>query len=191
MTMTGYARVSTLDQDLSLQLAAGIGAAKARGSIRGDRPRSMLELCGDGGDEGEAEVVTERRESTLTGQCETFPRRARRRIRQRFLIGDARLAVTLLDDVAQMNANPEDDAAILGHAGVALDHSVLNFDGAAHRVDDTAKLYDRAVAGPLDDVPVMNRNSRIDQVASERPQPRQNPVLIGSGKPRIADDVGH
>ena len=31
----------------------------------------------------------------------------------------------------------------------------------------------------------------IDQVAAERPQPRQNPVLVGSGKPRIADDVGH
>ena len=31
----------------------------------------------------------------------------------------------------------------------------------------------------------------IDQVASERPQPRQNPVLVGSGQPRIADDVGH
>ena len=44
MTMIGYARVSTLDQDLSLQLAAGIAAAKARGSIRGDRPRSMPKL---------------------------------------------------------------------------------------------------------------------------------------------------
>jgi hypothetical protein len=44
MIMIGYARVSTLNQDLSLQLAAGIAAAKARGSIRGDRPRSMLKL---------------------------------------------------------------------------------------------------------------------------------------------------
>ena len=72
-----------------------------------------------------------------------------------------------------MNAHPKDDAAILGHAGVALDHSVLNFDSAAHGVDDTAELDDRAVAGAFDDAPVMHGDSRIDQVAAERPQPRQ------------------
>ena len=38
---------------------------------------------------------------------------------------------------------------------------------------------------------VVHGDGRIDQVASERPQPRQNPVLVGSRKPRIADDVGH
>jgi len=37
----------------------------------------------------------------------------------------------------------------------------------------------------------MHRNSRIDKVAAERPEPRQNPVLFGSSKPRIADHVGH
>ena len=52
------------------------------------------------------------------------------------------VAVALLDDVAKMNADPEDDAAILGHASVALDHGVLNFDSAAHGVDDTAELDD-------------------------------------------------
>ena len=31
----------------------------------------------------------------------------------------------------------------------------------------------------------------IDQVAAERPQPRQNPVFVCPGKPRIADHVGH
>ena len=52
------------------------------------------------------------------------------------------IAVALLDDVAEVNADAEDDAAILGHAGVALDHGVLNFDGAAHGVDDAAELDD-------------------------------------------------
>ena len=54
------------------------------------------------------------------------------------------VAVALLDDVAEMNADPEDDAAILGHAGVALDHGVLHFDRAAHGVDDAAELDDRS-----------------------------------------------
>ena len=48
-----------------------------------------------------------------------------------------------------------------------------------------------AVAGALDDPTVVYGDGRIDEVASERPQSRQNPVLVGSGKPRIADDVGH
>ena len=48
-----------------------------------------------------------------------------------------------------------------------------------------------AVAGALDDAPMMHGDGRIDQVASERPQPRQNAILVGSGEPRIADHVGH
>ena len=76
------------------------------------------------------------------------------------------IAVALLDDVAEMDADPEDDAAVLGHAGVAFDHGVLNFDREANRVDDAAELDDRAVAGALDHAPVMHRDGRVDQVAS-------------------------
>ena len=79
------------------------------------------------------------------------------------------IAIALLDHVAQMNADAEHDAAILGHAGVALDHGVLNFDGATHGIDDAAELDDRAVAGSLDDAPVMNGDSRVDQIAAQSP----------------------
>ena len=44
---------------------------------------------------------------------------------------------------------------------------------------------------PPSPVRLTTRDGRIDQVASERLEPRQNPVLVGSRKPRIADDVGH
>ena len=50
------------------------------------------------------------------------------------------IAVGLLDDVAEMNADAELDAALGRQAGVALDHAVLHFDRAAHRVDHAAKL---------------------------------------------------
>jgi hypothetical protein len=66
---------------------------------------------------------------------------------------------------------------------VALDHRPLDFNGAVHRVDDAAELDNCAIAGVLDDAPMVDRDGRIDQVASERPQPRQNPVLVGSGQP--------
>ena len=46
------------------------------------------------------------------------------------------VAVALLDHVAEMDADPELDAALGRHASVALDHGVLHFDGAAHRVHE-------------------------------------------------------
>ena len=101
------------------------------------------------------------------------------------------VAVALLDHVAEMDADPKFDALVGRDLSVALDHRPLDFNGAVHRVDDTPELDDCAVAGALDDPAVVHGDGRIDQVASERPQPRQNPVLVGSGKPRIADDVGH
>ena len=39
-----------------------------------------------------------------------------------------------------MNADTKLDAALRRKAGIALDHAVLHFDGAAHGVDDAAKL---------------------------------------------------
>jgi hypothetical protein len=37
----------------------------------------------------------------------------------------------------------------------------------------------------------MGGDSRVDQIAAEAAQARKCPVLVGSGEPRIADDVGH
>ena len=50
------------------------------------------------------------------------------------------IAVGLLDDVAQMDADAEFNPPIFSHAGVALDHAVLHLDRATHGVDDAAKL---------------------------------------------------
>ena len=53
------------------------------------------------------------------------------------------VAVALLDDVAEVNADAKLDAPVRRHAGVALDHAVLHFDRAAHGVDHAAELDDR------------------------------------------------
>ena len=79
------------------------------------------------------------------------------------------VAVRLLDHVAQMNADAELDPALGRHARVALDHAVLHFDRAAHRVDHAAELDEAAVAGALDDAAVMHGDGGIDQVAAQRP----------------------
>ena len=102
-----------------------------------------------------------------------------------------KVAVALLDDVAEMDSDPEFDAPVRRKASVALGHAALHLDGAAHRIDHAAELNNCAVAGALDDSPVMHRDGGIYEVAAERSQPCQNPVLVGPREPRVADDVGH
>ena len=99
------------------------------------------------------------------------------------------VAVALLDHIAQMDADAELDAALGRKASIALDHAVLHLDGAAHGVDDAAELDEDAVAGALDHAAVMHGDGRIDQIAPERPQPRQCAILVGAGKPAVSDHI--
>ena len=101
-----------------------------------------------------------------------------------------RSPVALLDHVAEVNADPKDDAAVRGHAGVTLDHGVLNFDGATHGVDDAAEFDKHAIASALDDSAIVRGDGRVDEVAANRPQPRQRPVLVRACKPTEAYDIG-
>ena len=100
------------------------------------------------------------------------------------------VAVGFLDHVAEVNPDAEFDPPLLRQAGVAFGHAVLNLHGAAHRVDHAAELHERAVAGALDDPPAMRGDGRIDQVAAQRPQPRQRALLVRAGQPAVAGDVG-
>ena len=72
-----------------------------------------------------------------------------------------------------MNADAEFDAALWRQPGIALDHAILHFDGAAHGIDNAAEFDEGSIAGALDHAPGVHRDGRIDQVAAERPKPRQ------------------
>jgi hypothetical protein len=100
------------------------------------------------------------------------------------------VAVALLDDVAQMNADAELDASLERQAGVALNHAVLHFDRAAHRVHHAAELNNGSIAGSLDDATVVYGDYRINQIAAQRSQPRQRAVLVRASKLGVADHVG-
>ena len=82
-----------------------------------------------------------------------------------------KIAVGLLDHVAEMNADAELDAAPWRQAGIALDEAVLHLDGAAHGVDDASELYEAAVAGSFDDAPVMRVDGGVNQIAPQSPEP--------------------
>jgi len=58
------------------------------------------------------------------------------------------VTVALLDHIANMNANPEFNTAILRYAGVAFDHRILHLDGAAHGINHAAELDESSVARP-------------------------------------------
>jgi hypothetical protein len=96
----------------------------------------------------------------------------------------------LLDDVADVDANPVLDALLRWQAGVALGHAELDFDCAAHGVDHATELDEDAVAGALDDAASMNRDRRVDEVAAKRAQPRKNQFLTDACEPAVADNVG-
>ena len=88
------------------------------------------------------------------------------------------IAVGLFDYVAEVNADAELDAPFRRQAGVALDRAALHFDRAAHRVDHAAELDENAVAGALDDAPMMNRDDGVDEIAAKRPQAHEDAILV-------------
>ena len=81
------------------------------------------------------------------------------------------IAVRLLDYIAEMDANAELNATLRRHARVALHETVLHLDCAANRIHYAAKLDEAAVAGSLDDAPVMRVDGGINQVAPQTPEP--------------------
>ena len=91
------------------------------------------------------------------------------------------IAVAFLDNVAKMNADAKFDATFGRQARVAFDHGVLDFDGAAHGVDNAAELDERPVAGALNDAPIVHGDGGIDQIATQRAQPGQGSIFVCAG----------
>ena len=94
------------------------------------------------------------------------------------------------DDVADIDADAEFDAAVGRHIGVPFGHLALDFDGAAHRVDDAGELGQQTVAGGLDDAAAVLADPEIDDFAPVRLQPGERLLLVGAHQPAVAGDIG-
>jgi len=92
--------------------------------------------------------------------------------------------------VALMDADAPLDAVFRNRRRVALDHVRLHFAGATQRVDGAGEFDQQTVTGGLDDPPVMGGDLRIDQLAADRLEPRQRPLLVRSDQPRVARHIG-
>src|SRR5260370_1378140 len=75
-----------------------------------------------------------------------------------------KIAVVLLDDIAQMDAHPELDATFRRQTGIALEHAGLHLDGAANGVHHAAELDENAIAGALNDAAMSNAEGRLDRL---------------------------
>ena len=100
------------------------------------------------------------------------------------------IAVGLLDDVSEMNADAVLDALVRRDAGIALNHTVLNLDRAAQRIDHAAELDDQPIAGALDHPAVVGGDRRVGEVAAQSAQACEHALLVRPGETAEADDVG-
>jgi hypothetical protein len=98
--------------------------------------------------------------------------------------------VTLDDDIANIDPDPQPDWIGVGATGVLLHKLFLDFDGAGDGVHGAGEFHQRAVAHELDDTAGMRGDRRIDQLAPQIIQPGQSARLVHAHEARITDHVG-
>jgi hypothetical protein len=99
------------------------------------------------------------------------------------------VAVALLDDIAQVDADTKLDTLVRRNARVALAHRALDFDRAAHRVDHTAEFDDNSITRAFHNAATMHG----DDCRSRRfapTEPRKRAVLVHSRQTAKPADIG-
>ena len=85
----------------------------------------------------------------------------------------AKNIVALYDHVAHVDPDAKADAATFIDVRIAALNSLLDDDGAAHRIDDRRELYEKAVARRLEDATLMLSDQRIDELPCGGPSARR------------------
>ena len=99
------------------------------------------------------------------------------------------VAVALLDHVAEMDADAELDAAVRPARRRCARPWRSGPRSRSARRRRRCGTRRGAVARALDDAPVMHGDRRIDEIAAQRPQPRQGAILVRAGQPAVADHI--
>ena len=88
--------------------------------------------------------------------------------------------IAIHQHVAEVDADARDDALMPGH---------LDRDGAAHRVQDTGELQQRAVADQLEDAPTMSGDRGVEGLGPETLQRGQRPGLVLRDHAGLSHDI--
>jgi hypothetical protein len=103
------------------------------------------------------------------------------------------VAVNILlvdDDIAEIDADAEFDAALFGNTVIAQGQLALQLDSAAHRVDGAGELDQEPVAGGLHDAAAMLGDLGVRHLAAKRRHCRVRAFFILAHQPGVARDVG-
>ncbi len=95
------------------------------------------------------------------------------------------------DDVAEIYADAEFEAAVGQNLGIARRHRALNGGGAADGGDHALELGQEAVAGGLDQAALMRGDHGLEHRAAMRVERAQRADLVAAHEPAIAHHVGH
>src|SRR5262249_8964766 len=97
---------------------------------------------------------------------------------------------TVLDDVAEVDADAELGPPVRRHIGVARGHLALHLDRAADRVDDAHEFDQEAVAHGSDDAAAVLLDLRVGQCAAQHPQPFESALFVLAHQSRVAHHIG-
>jgi hypothetical protein len=84
----------------------------------------------------------------------------------------------------------EGDAPILGHPYIRLHHAILKINGALHRTDSAAELDEHAIAGHLEDAPLVAGDQRLQHLLASGLQGGQRAGLVLLHEAAVADHIG-
>jgi hypothetical protein len=98
--------------------------------------------------------------------------------------------VPIDNDVADVDANPEEDALIFRYDRISTDHAALNSDRAGHGINDTRVLDKHAIACRLDDATMVGCNHRIDKGLAVGLERLQRPDFVSTHKTAVTGDIG-
>jgi len=100
------------------------------------------------------------------------------------------LVVVLDDDVAEVDPDPQSDPAVLGRAGLAIDHRALHLGAAADRVDDAREFRQHPVAGRPYDAAGMLADLHLYELAAMNLETLVRAFLIGAHQARVVRHIG-
>ena len=100
------------------------------------------------------------------------------------------VAVGFIDDVAEVDTDPEANALRLRHGGLSLGHAALDCDRARDRVHHARELAERAVAHELHDTATVLSDERLDELLAVNLEALERAGLVALHQARVADHVG-
>jgi hypothetical protein len=98
--------------------------------------------------------------------------------------------VVVADDIANIDANTELNAALGRHIGITLNHATLDVDGATHGVHDADEFDQHPIAGGLDDPTPVLRNFGINQFLAVGFQLLKGSLFVNTHQPAVTGSVG-